>query len=453
MRRLSISLLLVVLLATIGFDWTLDRLFDELQPNDSDRLGPYRVMVEALAGSVQQGADMEALVQAWPTDASVQLGTLDTKQLALPDALRDNLNRGESLTLETETGISLIVPTNAASGALTLSINSEASKAEAALRVALTLLFYTGIVVLILLWVYPLVTRLHTLSKAAKSFGRGNLEARVPLNRYSLINNIETEFNAMAERIAVLVEDNRLLSSAVSHDLRTPIARLRFGLDALSEEENPDVQAKYLQRISNDLAEMEHLVEVLLDYARLEKQKQALPLQPTSLVPLVSDRINAVFMDAANQVQWIPPQQAIWVMANERYLDMAINNVLQNAQRYGNNQIKVSLHADRTSAKRIWLTVEDDGAGIPIEERERVLKPFERGRANIERTRPRSSTVGSSSGFGMGLAIVQRIADWHNATLTLNTSVDLGGASIGLGFQLCDAANTAVKKSVLDKSL
>ncbi len=452
MRRLSISLLLVVLLATIGFDWTLDRLFVELQPNDSDRLGPYRVMVEALADSVEQGADIDSLIQAWPSDASAQLSTLDTQQLALPAALRDNLNRGESLTLETDTGISLIVPTDASTQALTLSISSDASKAEAALRVALTLLFYTGIVVLILLWVYPLVTRLHTLSKAAKSFGTGNLGARVPLNRYSLINNIETEFNAMAERIAVLVEDNRLLSSAVSHDLRTPIARLRFGLDALSEEENPKVQAKYLQRISNDLAEMEHLVEVLLDYARLEKQKQALPLQPTSLVPLISDRINAVFIDAANQVQWIPPQQAIWVMANERYLDMAINNVLQNAQRYGNHLIKVSLHADKTSAKRVWLTIEDDGPGIPLEERERVLKPFERGRANIERARPATASVASSSGFGMGLAIVQRIAEWHNAVLTLNTSDDLGGASIGLGFQLCDAADAAASKPALEKS-
>jgi len=280
------------------------------------------------------------------------------------------------------------------------------------------------------------------------------LSARVPLVRFSLIRNIETEFNAMAERISTLVEDNRLLSSAVSHDLRTPIARLRFGLDALSEEDNPEVQDRYMVRISNDLAEMEHLVEVLLDYARLEKQQHELPLQPMSLAPRVTDRINAMFNDATHKIEWDIPDEDVFVMANERYIDMVLNNVLQNAQRYGETRIRVSIESapvketgNRVTQRvtpwknrYVWLVVEDDGPGIPDDERERVLKPFERGRANTERVRvtPNKSASAKnalSSGFGMGLAIVQRILDWHGAKLEFASSESLGGAEVRMGFR------------------
>jgi len=278
------------------------------------------------------------------------------------------------------------------------------------------------------------------LSKAANTFGEGNLSARVKIGRFSLIRNIETEFNAMA--------------SAVSHDLRTPIARLRFGLDALSEEDNPKVQQNYMARISNDLAEMEHLVEVLLDYARLEKQQRELPLQPMALAPRVTDRINAMFGDSTHVIEWDVPDEEVVVMANERYIDMVLNNVLQNAQRYGESKIRVSVEnpatkdlgskrqqrANAKAQKLIWLVIEDDGPGIPDDERERVLKPFERGRANIERARPvvgqtTSAINATSSGFGMGLAIVNRIMEWHGAKLELGSSTELGGASIRLGFR------------------
>lgn len=447
MRRLSISLLVIVLLATIGFGWTLDRLFIELQPDEADRLAPYRIVGEALVSGIESGNDINSVTANWPEDSALQLSVIDFDALALPDALRADLNQGESLALEAEEGVTLFVPIAGGSSALAMSLPPATSTAEAALRFALSILFYAGIVSLILLWVYPLVRRLHALSKAAHEFGAGNFSSRVPITRFSLIKNIETEFNAMAERIATLVEDNRLLSSAVSHDLRTPLARLRFGLDALSEEDDVAVQEKYMQRISGDLAEMEHLVEVLLDYARLEKQQRELPLTPMALVPRVTERINALFNDTSHDIEWEPTKEGasddIWVMANERYIDMVINNVLQNAQRYGKSKIRVSISTSHKNDRRVWLIIEDDGPGIPDEERSRVLKPFERGRANIERARPASAQSKSaaiqqnalSSGFGMGLAIVNRILQWHGAQLVLSNSEKLGGASVEMGFR------------------
>ncbi len=433
MRRLSLSLLLVVLLATIGFGWALDRLFIGLQPDDADRLAPYRVMGESLVGSISSDDELIDLVSRWPRGTRVQLSSIDSSAVALPLELQEELNQVGSLALETSEGVTLIVPRPGSNTALAMDLPPLTSTAESALRFALTILFYAGIVALILLWVYPLVRRLHGLSKVANEFGAGNFNARVPESRFSLINHIESEFNAMAGRIATLVEDNRLLSTAVSHDLRTPIARLRFGLDALSEESNPAVKDKYMQRISNDLAEMEHLVEVLLDYARLEKQKRELPLQPVNIASRLTDRIDALAHDAPLDIHWQEPAAGVWVMANERYLDMAINNVLQNAQRYGQSNITVSLKPSSKTDPHVWVYIEDDGSGIPEEERSRVLKPFERGQANSV-----------SSGFGMGLAIVQRILDWHGAKLVLHSSETLGGASIQMGFV---ASSTHVAKA------
>jgi len=412
MRRLGISLLIVVLLATVGFGWALDRLFFELQPDEADRLAPYRIMGQSLADAASEGVDLTELSKAWPVDSKVQLGTLTAGALALPTELREAYRNGETLALEAGDSVMLVLPVSGRDAALTLSLPSANSAGYAAVRFVLTIIFYAGIVLLILLWVYPLVRRLHGLSKVANAIGAGDLTARVPLVRFSLIQNIETEFNAMADRIARLVEDNRLLSSAVSHDLRTPIARLRFGLDALSEESDPDVQDRYMQRISADLAEMEHLVEVLLDYARLEKQQRELPLQPLALVPSVTDRINVLFNDVTHEIDLVAPDEEVYVLANERYFDLVLNNVLQNALRYGESRVRVSIDfvgskeaghkgAIRSPARNdrlAWLVVEDDGPGIPDDERERVLKPFERGRANTDGLGYRAAHIGLAWG-------------------------------------------------------
>ena len=93
----------------------------------------------------------------------------------------------------------------------------------------------------------------------------------------------------MAQRIQDLVGDNKLLSSAVSHDLRTPLARLRFGVDALSEQVSEPIQEDYILRISHDLALMEELVEVLLEFAQLDQRLNQMPLEQVSLIELLEE--------------------------------------------------------------------------------------------------------------------------------------------------------------------
>ena len=113
------------------------------------------------------------------------------------------------------------------------------------------------------------------------------------------------------------------------------------------------------------------------------------------------------------------------VQAHRRHTEMLVNNVLQNAVNYGQSLIKVRL---KVVADFVWFIVEDDGPGIPSADRIQVLKPFVRGNATRR-------GLASHRGFGMGLAIVDRIASWHGARLKIESSDELAGAAIHIGFR------------------
>ena len=152
----------------------------------------------------------------------------------MPPALERTLAAGEPLALDSESGVTLYVALPERGAVIAIS-PPRAERGAVRLRIALTALFYGGVILLILAWLLPLARRLRALSIAAAAFGTGALERRVSTDRHSQLHGIESEFNRMASRIETLLEDNRLLGNAVSHDLRTPLARLRLGIEVLAE--------------------------------------------------------------------------------------------------------------------------------------------------------------------------------------------------------------------------
>jgi len=192
-----------------------------------------------------------------PQDDAVRI--LQYDELALPTELQSELEQGRILTLETDSAINLYFNQPNTQQVLNLSIPYP-EQSGTPIRLMLTMLFYICVILLVMIWLYPLIRRLRALETTAKAFGEGELDRRVATHSRSQLHSIETEFNNMALRIDGLVGDNKLLSSAVSHDLRTPLARLRFGVDALRETETDDAQTNYLQRLSDDVTEMEQLV-------------------------------------------------------------------------------------------------------------------------------------------------------------------------------------------------
>lgn len=240
------------------------------------------------------------------------------------------------------------------------------------------------------------------LARAAEAFGRGH---NVPYRASGAIE-VRAAGNAflnMRARIERQIEQRTMMLSGVSHDLRTPITRLKLGLSMLDAEDG-----ELLQR---DVVEMERLIEEFLAFARGAQEGVPEAVDPTDfLTEIVKDCARA-----GDEVELVSHEGDGQVMLRKNAMRRAINNLIGNAVRYG-NQAEVSL---KLTERMLRIRVEDDGPGIPAESREQAVKPF--ARLDVARNQD------LGSGVGLGLAITADIAHAHGGTLRLGESEALGG--------------------------
>ncbi|MCC8459191.1 two-component system sensor histidine kinase EnvZ [Photorhabdus aegyptia] len=224
----------------------------------------------------------------------------------------------------------------------------------------------------------------------------GSLEVRAAIR----------SFNQMSAGIKLLESDRTILIAGVSHDLRTPLTRIRLATEMMSKED-----AYLSESINKDIEECNAIIEQFIDYLRTGQEMPMEFCELNSILKEVISAENGYEQDIENHLSLNP----ITVNANPISIKRALANMLVNANRYGNGWIKVS--SGQTN-KFAWFQVEDNGAGIKQEDLPRLFQPFVRG----ERAR-------SSSGTGLGLAIVQRIIDAHDGKIEMGTSLR-GGLSI-----------------------
>lgn len=259
---------------------------------------------------------------------------------------------------------------------------------------------------LIALLLRPVVEQFQRVEKAATQIAGGDLTARIR-HEGTHFRNLGQAFNDMASRTETLVSSQRELLQAVSHELRTPLSRIHFAIDLIREGDEATREQR-LNSLSTAAEDLDQLVEELLSYVRLEGVASQI-LGDVSL-----GRI------AARVVQKLQPQHpdiqidigktlahgelrgAVDPAAFER----VISNLVSNALRYASST--VSLNAEQT-ADNIALTVDDDGPGISVEDREKVLEPFVKA-------------DGNTSGVGLGLSIVRRILQQHEGSVMISAS-------------------------------
>lgn len=278
-----------------------------------------------------------------------------------------------------------------------------------------------------LLVAWPYANRLRRISIAAEAFGEGNLDARAILPPRSSLAHLANAFNSMAARIQELIRSHKELTHAVSHELRTPLARLRFSMEMIATVDEPDNKEKHLDGMRRDVDELDLLVSELLTYAKLDKSYRP-RMEEMDLGPWLSDL--AVVLDAETSKATIEcrissPDPKVPLLASPRFLERALRNLVQNAVLHANSRIQITL---KTVDKQAIIHVDDDGPGIPPADRQRIFEPF------VQLDAHRDSDV---PGYGLGLAIVDRVAKWHDGSVTVSEA-PIGGARLSLNLPLTD---------------
>jgi signal transduction histidine kinase len=222
----------------------------------------------------------------------------------------------------------------------------------------------------------------------------------------------------MADRIQQLIDTQKELTHAVSHELRTPISRIRFSLEMLNGASLVTDRKHYIAEIVKDINDLEDLVAESLAYAQFEHGDPQLERQSRILEPWLQQIAHTV-LKSHPQIKYqclnliSEPERTVYL--EPRYMARAIGNLLQNAANHAKSRIDVTLSENQ---EECVIQVDDDGSGIPEADRRRVFNAFIR----LESSRSRDS-----GGYGLGLAIVQRVATWHGGRASA-TDAPLGGA-------------------------
>jgi signal transduction histidine kinase len=259
---------------------------------------------------------------------------------------------------------------------------------------------------------------LQMLSRVADEFGAGKLSARARMKPSDAAYPLAERMNAMAERIQGLLESQKNLLHSVSHELRTPIARLEFALELLADragapENCGPALSKRIAAMNGDLAELNALVKELLSMSKLDSASE--PQRALFEVePMLRECADGLHPRPATLHCELGPKLGS-VDGDRRLLARAVGNLLRNAQKYAAHTVALSA---RRAGGLLEIVVDDDGPGIPEDERERIFEPFYR----LDRSRDRAT-----GGFGLGLSIARKAVRLHGGTLRVEGS-PLGGA-------------------------
>ncbi|ETI58185.1 ATP-binding protein [Marinomonas profundimaris] len=299
---------------------------------------------------------------------------------------------------------------------------SVAHEENFSLTLTVVIIVFTGMVImLILIWreLVSLDFKRKTFESITRQIARGRigLPKGIP-DSSGTLKELAYSFDSMSSHIQRLLKVQREMINAISHELRTPIARLRFGLEVMKDEVDDDV-AKTIEALEGDVEELNTLVDEVLTYGKLEGGSLELNFKELSISQLVGGILQHNHLLLQHLTVDVDISDADIVLADEHHLSRALQNLILNAAKYAASKITITFSHD---SERWQIDIEDDGPGIAFEDRDKVFIPFQR----LDNSRTRAS-----GGYGLGLAIVQRIAFWHGGAVLIDAS-ESGGAKFSL---------------------
>lgn len=277
------------------------------------------------------------------------------------------------------------------------------------LRPPFGFLWMLGLVgVAVIVGVFPIIRRLlkrlENLQRGVKRFGEGDLSVRVPEHGHDEVADLAHQFNAAAERIETLMTSHKSLLANASHELRSPLTRIRMGLEFMGDD---PASARAKAEIQRNIGELDQLVDEILLASRLDSSEVDVgTVESVDLIGLAAEECARI--DADLEMQADGPLE---VQGIAKLLRRAVRNLLENARRYSEGEITLTL---AKQGKMVLIRVEDHGPGVPEAQRERIFEKFYRLPGASER----------SGGVGLGLSLVRSIAERHGGTVRCEARKD-----------------------------
>lgn len=250
---------------------------------------------------------------------------------------------------------------------------------------------------------YPVVRRLtqrlESLQRGVERLGAGDLHARVDESGRDEAAFLAQRFNRAADQVQALVQSQKTLLANASHELRSPLARIRLGLELMETAPSAALKAE----LSRNIAELDALIDEILLASRLESQATGAPhavRESVDVLALAAEegaRLNVA-------LSWNGATQDANLVGDSRLLRRLIRNLLENALRHGGQEVSLAVSAD---ASHIQIDVSDRGPGVPESEREQIFEPFYRSSRASEH----------HGGVGLGLSLVRSIARQHHGSV------------------------------------
>jgi len=257
-----------------------------------------------------------------------------------------------------------------------------------------------------------LTSPIGRLRRATRKFADGNLSTRIgnQIKGNNELAGLAHDFDEMAGKIETLVGAQKNLLRDISHELRSPLARLGIALELARQQESSTAQNKALARIELEAERMNIMIGQLLNLTRLESGVNVVPVQKFDLQELLANLVEDANYEAKIrqcQVAYNAPEGAIY-KGSQELLAQALENVIRNAVKYTADNTTVSV--DLIEAAECWtIQVADHGPGVPEESLEKLFEPFYRVAAARDR---------QTGGTGIGLAIAERAIKLHSGTIT-----------------------------------
>ncbi|MCF4010915.1 ATP-binding protein [Rheinheimera sp. UJ63] len=394
MQQQFYRLFLFLVLSCALVIWSFSQIVEQLYPEHNQ----YMLNIESLIA---------------PEHPLPSRSLIARNQLALPESLANLLEQGKTIALAHDaTSLYYYQLSADPTQVVRLGPLQKTAQTEDVMPILL-LAFYGCLTLIAIMLIWPVFRDLQRLQKTAIEFGENPQHLTLNISKHSAIYPLAKAFNKVANQIVNLVDLHKALSKIISHEVRTPLARMRFAL-ALSQQQ---LAPQYQQRLNADLDEIEQLATSYLSFAKLEHLQHEKTLQPVLLVEFI-EKLRPRFTHLPPAITLRFSSQGEQACFDPAAISIVVQNLVTNAARFAKQQIEVQLTANDQG----WsLSVEDDGPGF-LQSTQDVLKAFKRQQQD-------------DKGFGLGLYIVSQIANWHQAQVQVKQSASLGGAAVSISTQ------------------